>query len=68
MPKMAIFGPKPWLTPFEKCQFFDFLNIASFYSLERRFSVVEFRKGYVPGLYWLKKKLENGHFWKKTMR
>ena len=24
--KMAIFGPKAWVNPFEKCQFFDFLN------------------------------------------
>ena len=23
---MAIFGPNPWVNPFEKCQFFDFLN------------------------------------------
>ena len=23
---MAIFGPKPWLTPLEKCQFLSFLN------------------------------------------
>ena len=23
---MAIFGPKPWDNPFEKCQFLDFLN------------------------------------------
>ena len=23
---MAIFGAKPWVIPFEKCQFFDFLN------------------------------------------
>ena len=26
--KMAIFGPKPWVTPLEKCQFFDFLNFS----------------------------------------
>ena len=25
--KKAIFGPKPWLTPLEKCQFLDFLNL-----------------------------------------
>ena len=26
--KMAIFGPKPWVNPLEKCQFFDFLNFS----------------------------------------
>ena len=25
--KMAIFGPKAWVNPLEKCQFFDFLNL-----------------------------------------
>ena len=25
---MAIFGPKAWVNPFEKCQFFDFLNFS----------------------------------------
>ena len=24
--KMAILGPKPWVTPLENCHFFDFLN------------------------------------------
>ena len=24
--KMAIFGPKPWVNPLGKCQFFDFLD------------------------------------------
>ena len=23
---MAIFGPKPWVNPLEKCQLFDFFN------------------------------------------
>ena len=26
--KMAIFRPKPWVNPLEKCQFFDFLNFS----------------------------------------
>ena len=44
------------LMPLEKCQFFDFLNFL-FYSLERRFFVLEYRKGHFPGLYCLKKKV-----------
>ena len=44
------------LTPFDKCKFFDFLNFC-FYSPERRFFVLEYRKTHFPGLYWLKKKV-----------
>ena len=51
---MAIFGPKPWVTPLEKCQCFDFLN---FYSLERHFLVLEYRKRHFPVVYCLKKKV-----------
>ena len=55
------------LTPLEKCQFFDFLNI-SFFSLNRRFFVLEYRKAYFPSLYCLKKESwKNGNFWTKTM-
>ena len=42
------------LTPQEKFEFFDFLNFF-FYSLERRFLVLEYRKTHFPGLYCLKK-------------
>ena len=49
------------LTPLEKCQFFDFLNVF-FYSLERCFFVLEYRKRRFPGLYCLKKKLEKWPF------
>ena len=39
-----------------------------FYSVERRFFVVEYRKRHFPGLYFLKKESsKNGHFWTKTM-
>ena len=38
------------LTPLEKWQFFDFLT-SCFYSLERRFFVVENRKRQFPGLF-----------------
>ena len=55
------------LTPFEKCQFFDFLDVF-FYSLERCFFVVEYRKRHFPGLYCLKKICwKNGQFFSKTM-
>ena len=52
---MAIFGPKAWVNSFGKCQFFDCL-IFFFYSLERRFFVLEYLKRYFPGLYCLKRK------------
>ena len=54
--KMAIFGPKPSANRSEKCQFFDFLNFR-FYSLERCFLVLQYRKTHFPGLYCLKKKV-----------
>ena len=39
-----------------------------FYSLERRFFVLEYSKRHFPCLYCLKKKCwKNGHFWTKTM-
>ena len=43
------------LAPLEKWQFFDFLNFF-FYSLDRRFFVLEYRKRHFPGLFCLKKK------------
>ena len=49
------------LTPLEKCQFFDFL-ISCFYSLERRFFVLEYHKRHFPDLYCLKKKSEKWPF------
>ena len=55
--KMAIFGPKPWVNPLEKCQFFDFLNLF-FYSIERCFLVLEYRKRHFFGLYFLTKNVE----------
>ena len=58
---MAIFGPKPWVNPFGKMSWknvnFSTLWTSCFYSLERRFFVLEYRKGYFPGLYCLKKKV-----------
>ena len=40
---------------------------SSFYSLERRFFVLEYRKRHFPGLYCLKKSWKSGHFRSKTM-
>ena len=59
--KMAIIGPKPWVTPLEQCQFFDFFNFL-FDSLERSFFVLEYRKRHFPGLSCLKKKSEKWPF------
>ena len=55
------------LTLLEECQFFDFLSFL-FYSLERRFFDLEYRKKHFPNLYCLKTKgWKNGHIWTKTM-
>ena len=55
------------LTPLEKCQF-STVWTSSFYSLERRFFVLEYHERHFPGLYCLKKKTwKNSHFWSKTM-
>ena len=54
---MVILDQNHVLTPLEKCQFFNFLNLF-FYSLERDFFVLEYRKGHFPMLYCGKKKME----------
>ena len=51
--KIAIFGPKTM--GLEKCQFLEFWS-SCFYSLERRFFVLEYRKTHFNGLYCLKKR------------
>ena len=45
----------------KKCHFLDFFNVF-FYSLERCFFVLEYRKRHFPGLYCLKKRLEKWPF------
>ena len=45
----------------KKGHFLDFFNVF-FYSLERCFFVLEYRKRHFPGLYCLKKKLEKWPF------
>ena len=53
---MAIFGTKPWVNPFKKCQFFGFLNFF-FLKPRKAFFVLEYHKTYFPGLYCLKRKV-----------
>ena len=60
---MAIFRPKPWVNPFEKMSIIPPFLSSCFYSLERRFFVLEYHKTHFPGLYYLKKNnLENSPF------
>ena len=54
---MAIFGPKPWVNPFGKMSIFRLFELLVFYSLEKRFLVLEYRKSHFHGLYYLKKKV-----------
>ena len=61
---MAIFRPKPWVNPFGKMSTFRLIELLVFiaekdvfYSLERRFFVLEYRKIHLPGLYCLRKKV-----------
>ena len=64
---MVIFGPKPRVDPFGKKLIFDCLNFF-FYSLKRRFFVLQYRKSHFPGLYCVKRKFGKiCHFWTKTM-
>ena len=53
---MAIFGPKPWVNPFGKMSIFRLFELLFFFSLERRFFVLEYRKGHFPGFYCLQQK------------
>ena len=54
--KMAIFGPEPWINPFGKCQFFDFMKLL-FFRLKRCGFAQEYRKRHFRGLYFQKKKV-----------
>ena len=54
---MAIFGPKPWVNPFGKNFNFSPFGTSCFYSLERGFFVLEYRKRHFRGLYCLKKEV-----------
>ena len=54
--KCPFLDRKHWLTPFKNLNFLTF-SFSSFYRLERRFLVLEYRKRYFSGLYCLKKKV-----------
>ena len=56
--KMANFGPKPWVNPFAKNLNFSTFLTSCFYSLERRFFVLEYHRIHFPSLYCVKKKVE----------
>ena len=60
--KIAIFSPKPWLNPFRKMTIFSINWNSCFYSLQRRFFVLEYRKRHFPCLYCPKKNLEKMAF------
>ena len=55
--KLAIFRPKPLVNPFRKMSIFLLFHLLVFYSLERRFFVLEYHKRHFPGLYFQKKKV-----------
>ena len=65
---MVSFGPKPWVNLYGKMAIFRLFELL-FYSLERRFFDLKYRKERsFPGLYCLpKRSWKNGHFGTKTM-
>ena len=65
--KMAVFGPKPWLTPLEKCQFFDFLKFLFFWPRKVFFRSTISLKTFSWPILPKKKSWKNGHFWIKTV-
>ena len=65
---MAIFGPKPWVNLLGKNVNFSTFWTSSFYSLERRFPVLEYhKKTFSWPILPKKKSWKNGHFWTKNM-
>ena len=54
--EMANFAPKPWVNlPWKNLNFSTFWT-SCFYSLERRFFILEYRKTHFPAMYCLKTK------------
>ena len=53
---MAIYGPKPWVNPLQKCQFYDFWNFL-FVLPRKALIVLDHRKSYFPNQYCLAKKV-----------
>ena len=63
---MPNFWPKPWVNPFCKNLSFSTFSTCCFYSVHRRFFVLEYRKTHFPGLYCLKKNYRKmANFWPK---
>ena len=58
---MAIFRPKLWVNPLEKCQFFDFLNFLFLYT-RKAFFVLEYRKDIFLAYIASKEKVEKWPF------
>ena len=59
---MDIFGPKLFVNLFRKMSIFRLFELLIFYSQERHFFVLEYRKRHFPCLYCQKKKLEKWPF------
>ena len=59
---MAIFGPKLWVNPLGNSSIFLTFLTSCFYSLQRRFFVLEYHKRDFPSLYCVKKKMEKWPF------
>ena len=55
--KMTIFGPKPWVSPLGKMAISRVFELFSFYSVKRRFFVLEYCERHFPFLNCLKKKV-----------
>ena len=55
---MAIFGPKLFVNLFRKMSIFRLFELLIFYSQERHFFVLEYRKRHFPRLYCQKKKVK----------
>ena len=59
---MVIFGPKTRVNPFGKMSIFSTFSTSCFYSIKRRFFVLQYHKRHLPGLSCLKKQSwKNGH-------
>ena len=67
MEKWLFLDQNHGLTPWEKCQFCDFLDFL-FLQPRKTFFVLEDRVRHFRGLYWLKTKVQKkGHYLTKTM-
>ena len=60
--KKAIFWPITWVNPFGKNVTFSTFLTSCFYSLERHFFVLEYRKRHFPGLYYLRRNVKKRPF------